>query len=81
MRRFAQLLDQSHWLSLQTSLEPFASPIAGKSLTSSSIDMSTSASKLTPLKLNFLNVLFFGILAPATSASTSAMFAEDEEKP
>lgn len=44
---------------------------AGKSLTSSSVDMSSKASRSTPLQLNFLNVLFFG-WPEATSASTSA---------
>jgi len=43
-----------------------------KSLTSSSVDISRSASRSTPLKLNFLNVLFFGTPAAATSTSTSA---------
>jgi len=33
--------------------------------------MSRSASKSTPLKLNFLNVLFFGTPAAAAAASTS----------
>ena len=47
--------------------------LAVKSLTRSSVDMSRRASKSTPLKLNFLNVLFFGgCPATATSASTSA---------
>ncbi|CAN0886429.1 hypothetical protein LINGRAHAP2_LOCUS15359, partial [Linum grandiflorum] len=45
---------------------------AVKSLTRSSVDMSKRASKSTPLKLNFLNVLFFGAPGTATSASTSA---------
>ena len=42
-----------------------------KSLTSSSVDMSRRATKSTPLKLNFLNVLFFGCPV-ATLASTFA---------
>lgn len=45
------------------------------SLASSSVDMSKRASKSTPLKLNFLNVLFFGCPAAAPAAtpvSTSA---------
>lgn len=45
---------------------------AGKSLTRSSVDMSRRASRSTPLKANFLNVLFFGTPAAATSGSTSA---------
>lgn len=46
-----------------------------KSLTSSSVDISKRTSRSTPLKLNFLNVLFFGIPCAATLGSTSAMAA------
>jgi len=46
-----------------------------KSLTSSSVDMSRSASKSTPLKLNFLNVLFFGTPAAAAAAASTSTSA------
>merc|ERR1711918_331047 len=68
--RSSQLLDQSHRLPLQPSLHsPTSSSV--NIAHSSSLDKSNNFSNSRPLKVNFLNCLFFLIAATASALPPS----------